>query len=63
MSSSSNVNMLEWLVYMPVVRLFVGSALTISFGSAYRGCTFDGSAFNVLLQKVLGLGFTFRVYI
>jgi len=55
--------MLEWLVYKPVVRLFVGSALTISFGSAYRGCTFDGSAFNVLLQKVLGLGFTFRVYI
>ena len=39
LSSSSNVNILEWLVSMPVVRLFVGSALTISFGSACRGYT------------------------
>ena len=36
---------------MPAVRLFVGSALTISFGLACRDYTFDGSAFNVLLKK------------
>jgi len=32
--SSTNVNIAEWLVSMPVVRVFVGSALTISFGFA-----------------------------
>jgi len=32
LSFSSNVNIVEWLVSMPAVRLFVGSALTISFG-------------------------------
>jgi len=37
---------------MPAVRLFGSSALTISFGSACRGYTFDRSAFNVLFQKV-----------
>ena len=52
LSSSSNVNTVEWLVCMAVVRLFVGSAVTISFGLACRGCTFDRSAFNVLLQNV-----------
>ena len=41
-SSSDNVKIVEWLVFMPGVRLFVGSALTISFGLA----------FNVLFQKV-----------
>jgi len=52
LSSSSNVNTVEWLVCMAVVRLFFGSALTISFGLACRGYTFDTSAFNVLFQKV-----------
>jgi len=51
--------------------IFVGSALTISFGLACGGDTFDRSAFNVLFQKVwgldigcclsFGLGFTFWV--
>ena len=59
------MNIVEWLVSMSAVRLFVGSVLTISFGLACRGCAFDKSAFNVLFQKVsgLGLGFTFRVYV
>ena len=63
LSSSSNVNIAEWLVSVPApaVQLFLGSALTISFGLACRGYTFDRTAFNVLFQKVLGLGFTFRV--
>ena len=61
LSSSSNVNIVEWFVSMPAVRLFACSALTISFGSACRGYTFDRSAFNVLFQKVQGLGFTFMV--
>jgi len=52
LSSSSNVNTVEWLVCTAVVPLFVGSALTISFGLACRGYTFDRSAFNVLFQKV-----------
>jgi len=52
LSSSSNVNTSEWLVSMPAVRLFVSSALTISFGLACGGYTFDRSAFNVFLQKV-----------
>jgi len=30
---------------MPAVRMFVGSALTISFGLASRDYTFDRSAF------------------
>ena len=46
LSFSSNVNVVEWLVSMPFVRLFVDSVLTISFGLACRGCTFDRSAFN-----------------
>jgi len=45
LSSSGNVNIVEWLVSMPVVRVFVGSALTISFGLASRDYTFDMSAF------------------
>ena len=40
---------------MPAVRLSIGSALTISFGLACRSYTFDGSAFNVLFQKVQDL--------
>jgi len=40
------------LVSMPAVRLFCSSALTISFGMAGRGYTFDRNAFNVLFQKV-----------
>ena len=52
LSFSSNVNIVEWLVSMPAVRLFVGSALTISFGLACSGFTFDRSAFNVLFQNV-----------
>jgi len=55
----------ECLVSMPAVRLFVGSALTISFGLACRGYTFDRNAFNVLFEKVLGLGlgFMFSAYV
>ena len=49
--SSNNVNIVEWLMSIPAVGLFVGSALTISFGLACRGYTFDRSAFNVLSQK------------
>jgi len=52
LSFSRNVNIVEWLVSMPGVRLFVGSARTISFGLAFRGCTFNRSAFNVLFQNV-----------
>ena len=65
LSSSSNVNTVEWLMCMPAVRLFVGFALTISFGLACTGYTFDRSAFIVLFQKVqgLGFGFMFRVYV
>jgi len=50
--SSSNVNIVEWLMSFPAVRLFVGSALTIFFGLGCRDYTFDRSAFNVLFQKV-----------
>ena len=65
LSSSSNVNI---IASMPAVRLFIGSALTMSFGLACRGYPFDGrGAFNVglLFQKAsgLGLGFTFKVYV
>ena len=54
LSFSSNVNIVEWLVYVPAVRLFVGSALTISltFGLACRGYIFYRSSFHVLFQKV-----------
>jgi len=52
LTSSGNVNIVEWLVSVPAVRLFVDSALTISFPLASRGYTFDRSAFNVLFQKV-----------
>jgi len=52
LSSISNVNIVEWLVSMSAVRLFVGPALTISFGLACRDYTFDRTAFNVLFLKV-----------
>ena len=52
LSFSRNVNIVEWLVSLPVVRLFVGSALAISFGLACRGYTFNRSAFNVHFQNV-----------
>ena len=35
-NSSSNVNIVEWLVSMTAVWVFVGSALTLSFGLANR---------------------------
>jgi len=66
------VNIVEWLVSMPAVRLLVASVLTISFGLACRDYTFDRSAFNVgyffkkfrvYVESVclcVGLGFTFR---
>ena len=59
------MNIVEWLVSVPApaVQLSLGTALTISFGLAHRGYTFDRTAFNVLFQNVLGLGFTFRVYV
>jgi len=59
------VNIVEWLVSMPAVRLFVGSVLTISSGSACRGYTFDRITFNVadLFKKfsvsVLGVCLSF----
>ena len=45
--------------------VIISAALTISFGLACKGYTFDRNAFNVLFQKVqgLGLGFTFSVYV
>ena len=45
--SSSNVNLVEWLMPMPVLRVFVGSAITISFDLAWRDYSFDGNAFYV----------------
>jgi len=41
LSSSSNVNTVEWIMSMPAVRLFLGSTLKISFGLALacRGYT------------------------
>jgi len=36
LSCSSNVNIVEWLVSTLAVRLFLGSALNISLGLAYR---------------------------
>ena len=36
LNSSSNVNIVEWLVSMTAVWVFVGSALTLSFGLANR---------------------------
>jgi len=40
---------------MPAVRVFINSAPSICFGLVGRDYTFDGSAFYVLFQKVLGL--------
>ena len=73
LSSSSNENIVEWLIFMSAVRLFVGSACIILFGLACKDYTFDRSAFNVgyffkkfrvYVQGVClssGLEFTFRV--
>jgi len=52
LSFSSNVNIVEGLMSMPAVRLFVGSVLTILFGLACGGYTFDRNIFNVLFQNV-----------
>jgi len=49
-------------VSMLAVRLFVGSALTISFGLACRCYTFDSIAFNAA-YFLTSLRFTFRVYV
>ena len=49
LSSSSKVNIVEWLVSMPAVRLFIGSAPTIFSGLAHRGYTFDRSVFYYAL--------------
>ena len=40
--SSNNVNTVEWLVSVSAARVFVGSALSISFSIASRDYTFDG---------------------
>ena len=45
------MNIVEWFVSMPAVRMFDGSFLTISFGLASRDYTFDMSALYVLFQK------------
>jgi len=47
MLSCSNVYIVEWIVFMPAMRVFVGSALNISFGLACRDYTFDENAFYV----------------
>jgi len=47
LNSSSKLNILEWSVYMTAVQVFVGSALTLSFGVASRDYTFDRSALYV----------------
>jgi len=57
LSSSSNVNVVEWFVSMPAVRLFVGSALTISFGLACRATPSIGVLLIYFLKK-----FRFQVY-
>jgi len=54
LNSSSNLNIVEWLVSMPAVRVFVGSSLTLSFDLACRDYTFDRSAFMYFFK-------TFRV--
>ena len=46
------MNIVEWLVSTTAVRVFVGSALTLFFGLASRGYTFDRSTFYVLFQNV-----------
>ena len=40
-----------WGVSIPVVQVFVDTALTICIGSAGRDNTFDGNAFYVLFLK------------
>ena len=60
LSSISNVKIVEWLMSMSTVRLFVGSALTISFALACRGYTFDRIKFHGI-RTGLGLK-NFTVY-
>jgi len=55
-SSNVNINIVEWLVFMPAVRLFVGSALTISSGLACKGSPLIGVLLMYFFQK-----FRFRV--
>ena len=72
LSSSSNVNIVEWLVSMPAVRLFVGFALAILFGLACRGLQLIGVLLMYFFKKFrikdlgLRLGcmfkFRFKVY-
>ena len=52
LNSTSNVNIVEWLASMTAVRVFVGYALTLSFGLASRDYTFDRRGFCVLFQNV-----------
>ena len=52
LNPSSNVNTVEWLVSMTAVRVFIGSALTLTFGLASRDYTFGRSASYVLFQNV-----------
>ena len=54
LNSSSNVNIVEWLVSVTAVRVFVGSALTLHFGLASRDNTFDRSGFYVRFENVQG---------
>ena len=47
LSSSSKVNIVEWLASIPAVQVLVHSALAICFGSEWSDNTFDGNAFCV----------------
>jgi len=47
LSSSSNVNIVEWLVSIPAVQVFVDGALSICFGPEWSDVTFDANAFCV----------------
>jgi len=59
LNSSSKVNIVKWLVSTTAVQMFVGSALTLFFGLASRGYTFDRSVFYALFQNVWGLGLAY----
>jgi len=45
---------------MHAVQVVISSALTICCGLASRDDTFNGTAFDILFQKNLCLGFRFR---
>jgi len=53
LNSTSNVNTVEWLVSIPAVQVFVDSAVSVCFGSAWarRDDTFDVNAFYVLFEN------------